>query len=279
VRVVGDVLAPRKALNAYGDKITYENRHHLEPMSAWRLDEKNGAKVSIPTRHRSDRALWRGLTTILPQTEDALVIPPAIVRWIAVLNAAGVLDNLLVDIHAVGVEYGGTATSKKYDAMVDDKIILPTILLSDETGALAEQVKSAINVAEGAVSALGDLAKNIALALGRDPKGKELGAPQRRAISLAYSRLDTLFRVWILELCDLDQKHLMSVRAQWRSSVNKLIIELAGELISQAGPAALAGRVIKGKGQVDVGRAELCFRVRLREILFQASNPGEGSVL
>src|SRR5690606_32504947 len=65
-RVVGVVLANDDALNP-------QNRYDVEHMTAWRRSEtqekKLGApRVYMPRKHDPERALWRGLAGLLPQT-------------------------------------------------------------------------------------------------------------------------------------------------------------------------------------------------------------------
>lgn len=61
----------RDALVCNGDPLTPQNMHRFEPHTAWRRSKPQETKhklplVYMPQEHNPDRAVWRGLQSLLP---------------------------------------------------------------------------------------------------------------------------------------------------------------------------------------------------------------------
>jgi CRISPR system Cascade subunit CasA len=267
--IVGDQHQASGVINAYGDRATPENRHILEPMTAWRLVDRDGAPVWVPTTHRRSRALWRGLESLLPHLDARpKAKSSALAEWAAILREAGLLEAGLLSFRAVGVEYGGTATSRKYEELVKDDMTLPSALVADPDGLLAAAAMDAVSCAEDAVYSLGDFTKWVYIAAGCDPRGKELERPASEARAEAFARLDSAFRSWVVSLDGVED--VVTLRREWQIGVNSIILSVAAEALIGSGRAALVGRVVKeGSSSVhlDAGLAERRLRARLRKAL------------
>ncbi len=71
VRLAHDGAAVTGVLIANGDPLTPQDRFRVEPMTGWRRSEPQEKKlgrypVYMPRTHDPDRALWRGLQSMLP---------------------------------------------------------------------------------------------------------------------------------------------------------------------------------------------------------------------
>jgi CRISPR system Cascade subunit CasA len=255
-------------LIANGDQLWPQNRHHAEPMTGWRHSEpqskKHGMPVLMPREHELQRSLWRGLGSLLPFNERAYVRsggetgrPAAVLDWMRTLRADEVLDpNRLIRTRAIGMAYG--SQSSVVDDVYDDSIVLHAALL--DSARLQHLALEAVGHADAGVRAVGDLARDLAVAAGGD------GAGQRdRARESGYARLDQPYRTWLFELTlesDADASRL-----SWADSVRTVLRAQADELLRAVGPAAWRGRKDNRGNHVDVGVAERRFAYALHEAL------------
>lgn len=280
IRLFGDGATATGVINAQGDRATPQNRHRVEPMSAWRYSESQSKARSevtyMPLKHVPTRALWRGMAALLPHAESDTVssrgpsprLPPTLSRWVSTLRTHSALADGLVRVHAAGIEYG--SNESVYDEVIDDALVLPSALFSPSARELASAAIDAVGEAEDAVRALGGLARDVALAAG-GPSDND--GPRERYATLAYADLDVMFRRWVLTLHeDADS---VERRTAWQQAVRTHITQLSGEIVSAAGPAALVGRHANGQFR-DAGLAERWFYRRLRKALplaFAATEP------
>ena len=257
---------------ANGDPIHPRNRHGVEPHCGWRFSgpqtKAHGVDVYMPRAHDPNRALWRGLPSLLPgqppsvSKGPASAVAPNVMEWIASLVVNGHLDAAYpVRLWATGVTYGTQSSS--FAAMVDDRMNLSAAVLAAPE--LRDTVRDAVGSAEGAVTALRHLAANLAVCVGVH----ETSGATERASALAYSVLDSAFPVWAASLtpgCDVSE------RAQaWQYFVRDAMDRLAAQLISDAGSLGWVGRVARrldGTSQrLDASRASIYFRAALRKAL------------
>jgi CRISPR system Cascade subunit CasA len=270
LRLFGTTEHATGVINAQGDKITPQNRHHNEPMSAWRYSEpqtkKLGTDTYMPLAHDPSRAMWRGLGALLPIASKPVRpggppsrLHPGLARWTAQLVAESHLADLPMTWHAVGVAYG--SNESVFDEVIADHLELPTFVFSDVDA--ASEAEAAVDSADKAVFHLGSLAVNIAHASGAST---EADGARTRATTDAFARLDHPFRQWVLTLGYVDP---LVARATWQHTVFGLVNGLAEALIDAAGPPALVGRTAGGR-HVDAGIAMRWFRKQLRDSLPRA---------
>jgi CRISPR system Cascade subunit CasA len=277
VRLFGDAERCTGVINAQGDRARPQNRFRVEPMTAWRYSEPQtkaaGQDTYMPAKHIPARAFWRGLAALLPGMSEparrdgpATRRPPGVLDWAAVLQLHEDLGRDLLQVQAVGVEYG--SNESMYDDLVADGLTLPTALLSPGAEGLARAAVAGVRCAEQAVYALGSLAENIALAAGAS---SEDGGPRNRASALAYDALDREFRSWLRTLDAASDP--LEREKDWQRTVREVIARRAAAVVNEAGSAALVGRVV-AKQFRDVGVAERWFWRRLREVLPHAFDDG-----
>jgi len=271
VRLFGDIERCTGVINAQGDRARPQNRFTVEPMTAWRYSEPQtkaaGHDTYMPVKHVPARALWRGLGALLPGASEparrdgpAARRPPGVIDWARLLQLHEDLGPDLLQVQAIGIEYG--SNESVYDELIADGLALPTALLGTDGEVLARVAVAAVRSAEQAVYALGGLAENIALAAGASPDDEGARA---RVSALAYDALGRDFRAWLRTLGVVGALPREREIA-WQRTVRTLIARHAAAVVSEAGPAALVGRVV-AKQFRDVGTAERWFWRRLSEVL------------
>lgn len=244
VGVVTDVLL------AYGDPIQPQNRLRVEPHCGWRFSEpqskKFGQVVYMPRGHDPERAIWRGLPSILARipppagrsNAPAPAIEPGVVKWLADLVQDGHLEaSHPVHLRAVGVTYG--PQSSTIAAVIDDGVRLQAAVFSED--ALRQCAVHAVEAGESAARAVRQLADNLSRAAGRDD-----GNMNPDVEGVLYAKLDPAYRRWITSLgpgVDPDER-----LSAWHRAVFALARSAADELVTQASEKAWVGRVVRAAG-------------------------------
>lgn len=272
VRLAGDRSGVTGALLANGDKITPQNRHGLDPHSAWRYSEPQSKKqketVYMPRLHDPGRSVWRGLSALLPsvssrhaasRSEPQAFLAPGILQWIADLVQEGHLPaGYVVRTWAVGVEYGGKSAT--FAEIVDDRLPLPVAVLREDDPALGRAAVEAVRDAEEVAVAIWRFAENIAQAAGAEPKS---GAGDRVREQF-YAAVENPYRHWLAGLGPTSDPS--RARAEWQRAVRSIVRPIVGELIAAASPAAWTGRTVSGR-HVNVAVAEAWFSAAIRRAL------------
>jgi len=245
-------------------------------MAAWRIAASGRLKGSVmPVGHQLDRALWRGLESTLrtvtrpdsaaQEKEHGAAPSMATQEWLAGLVEAGVLDpSTPTHLHSLGLVYG----SKNSDVVgaIDDRLTLAAGILSD--AGLLSVVKAVLAETGRAVSSVGFLASDLALAAGAD--GDPVDAARPPARELAYARLDPAFRHWVGNLRLGEDP--FEARDAGRGTAYRLLLALGEELVMRAGPDAATGRFVASSRDatpelLDGAVAEAKFRRAVRKAL------------
>lgn len=278
VRLVGDDEGVTGLVLAQGDRMTPQNRHNLEAMTAWRFSEpqtkKHRTTVYMPQEHRAERIFWRGLEGLVAHTTGgdpssggpARTLQPAVVTWAARLSEEGLVSGV-VRLRATGVEYG--SNSSTFEEIIDDELLLPVDVLADD--GLAHCAIDAVRAAEAGANAVARLARDIARASGGST---EDDGPASRARERAYAELDAPFRGWLAGLTA--EKDRRAALTEWHRAARELFYRESRDLVRQAGPAAWVGRAVQGR-HLDLGRADALFLDALGKALPLASRRTEGS--
>ncbi|TFH53174.1 type I-E CRISPR-associated protein Cse1/CasA [Actinomyces viscosus] len=250
-----------------GDKATPQNRYLVEPMTAWRYSEpqtkKLKAPVYMPRKLPTDRAFWRGLSTLVAQLSPRITVKgagdvtryrsPGVVSFYQELMRRRIVPaGGLIHLHAVGIEYG--AQEAVVTELVDDVLSLPAGLLDFENKRLLAVVRGAMEETEQVASALRSLAVNLDRACGGSPD--TASAVREHASATFYQVIDERFPRW---LASLDGAEPASARDQWRELLRSEAWRQQEALASAVPDTAFAGRG-EGKGRMDVGKALFFFR-------------------
>ncbi|MFE3758035.1 type I-E CRISPR-associated protein Cse1/CasA [Nocardia tengchongensis] len=249
-----------------GDPLEPFNQHLLEPMTAWRFSEtqtkKAGQARHYPLAHDPQRALWRGLTSLLREvgstsaTSDR-TIAPSLLEWMCRLLDDEVLDPAhLVRLHAVGMQY--INNQSVIGDIFDDTIGFRVALLSTNP-ALRTAAVNAVQVAENAIDALAGLAGNLAVAA-----GGEADSARTHAREQGYFAMESPYRQW---LATLHPDGAIDVYDRgWQQLVRRAVEPLGRDFIASAGMPAWVGREIRGS-YLDANLAGIWFRGRLKKLL------------
>jgi CRISPR system Cascade subunit CasA len=276
VRLAVDEDGVHGVVLAYGDPLSPRNQHQREPMTGWRRSPAQEKKLDVPQvymprEHDPGMSAWRGLGALVAgrtpgmdqRHEAAEIVRPRILDWIARLTIEGGFpEDFLVRARLVGAQYG--TQQSVIDEVVDDAVAMPVVLLHERDTRLGQEAIDAVADAEAAVRVLGDLAADLAHAVGADPE------PARtHATRTGYGMLDGPFREWLAALTP--KAVPQSQRAAWQDTAHTIVTRLGAQEVEDAGDAAWEGRVIQtGKGQdlwLTASRADATFRYRLRKVL------------
>lgn len=266
-----------------GDKLTPQNMQTWEPMTAWRYSapqtKKLGQTTYMPREHEAGRALWRGISAILPgiaptvpKADVASGLPPGVVDWVKELRGQGAIEaSALVRLRAVGIAYG--SQSSVVDDLIDDEVVFPLALLATQNQVLAAQASDAVNLADEGVRAVRYLVENLERAAGGTG---EAGASW--AMESAWAALDAPYRDWLAHLSDDDDP--LDAIEEWKSIAHKTLRRIGAEAIAQAGPAAWVGREVSRLGRTDLvntPRAEAWFLQSLTKTFGKLTQKNEAA--
>ncbi|GAA5053544.1 type I-E CRISPR-associated protein Cse1/CasA [Nocardia callitridis] len=280
IRLVGDRDGVTGVVLANGDKIQPQNRHDMDPHTAWRYSEPQSKKfkqvVYMPLLHDPDRSVWRGIGAMLPATagrgnargsDPQPRLVPGVLQWIGDLTAKEILPQRYTPrIRIMGVEYG--SQSATFDEIVHDLLPMSVTLLRTDRPAAAQTATNAVVDAEQAAFAIWSFAENIAQAAGAAPKSGA-GDTARQGL---YAALDAPYREWLAALTpdtDLDV-----ARTEWQRRVRAATYPVTAQSVSAAPPSAWVGREVRGH-LMNVSRAELWLAAALRKALPLAHVPAE----
>ncbi|EPH04079.1 CRISPR type I-e/-associated protein casa/cse1 [Propionibacterium sp. oral taxon 192 str. F0372] len=255
-----------------GDKATPQNRHFVEPMTAWRYSEpqtkKFKATVFMPRKLPTDQAFWRGLSTLVAQLSPTVPVKgagditryraPGVVVFYQELMRRGIVPQSgLIPLHAVGINYG--AQEATVDELVDDVLALPAGLLAPDASSLVAIVHDAMEQTENVASALGKLAGNLDRACGGSTDTAK--AARDQANTAFYHTIDEEFPRW---LASLDDTEPHQARDSWRTRLRSEAYTQQAALAEAVPATAFAGRQ-----NIDVGKALVWFRTALNKAVPQ----------
>ncbi|MFG2227669.1 type I-E CRISPR-associated protein Cse1/CasA [Streptomyces sp. NPDC048644] len=261
----------------YGDPLTPHNMHLDEPMTAWRRspaqEKKRGeTPVYLPREHDPARSAWRGIEALVAArtaagqgAEPAKTLRPGILEWIARLVTEGELPRgFLIRARVLGALYG--TQQSVIDEITDDRLAMAVVLLHQQDRACARQAIDAVSDAENAVTALGDLATDLARATGSESEG-----PRAAARARGFAALDAPYRAWLRTLADAEDPG--AHRTLWQQDTYRCLRRLGDALTHEAGEGAWEGRVFetkKGPVWLNSALADKWFRSRLANALSNA---------
>lgn len=251
-----------------GERITPQNKHTVEAHSAWRRSQAQEKKlrtspVYMPREHDPERAIWRGLQSLLPAAagagggEPAPALTPAVLEWLSHLSMDVLGLDYPVHLHAIGMTYGSQSSTT--EEVIDDALAVRSVLLTRRAEHLVSAVVASVSAAESAARALSSLAGRLTEAAGGDPDG-----PRDRAREHAYAELDVLFRDWLARLRpDTDS---LDAQQDWHRTAYYAIRTLGSELLRRSPEQAWVGRLVKER-RLTSAHADRWFRKDLRDAL------------
>ncbi|WP_282703925.1 type I-E CRISPR-associated protein Cse1/CasA, partial [Streptomyces sp. CC219B] len=280
VRLHHDAEGVHGVVLGYGDPLAWRNMQHREPMTAWRRSPAQEKKVGrspvyLPLEHDPARSAWRGIAALLADrpaeaggAEAAARLRPRVLEWVARLVTEGHLRrDFLVRARVVGVRYG--TQQSVVDEVVDDRLVMPVVLLHGHDTAYARQAIAAAEDADRAVRVLGDLAANLARATGSEQEG-----PRSTARAEGFDALDHPYRGWLSAMAQTSDP--FAYRRTWQRQVWQTVDRLGDRLIAAAGDPAWEGRTdTDSKGTtywLNAGLADKWFRGGLARALGESDS-------
>lgn len=274
VRLVVEDGRVTRVLISNGEKLTPQNMQRHEPHTAWRRsaaqEKKPGVTgmVYMPREHDPDRAVWRGLESLLPGASSRQrnmggpYLAPGVLEWLSHLAVEeSIPRDHEVRLRSIGMVYG--SNSSVTDDIVHDTLALRALLARQDAVELADFVKACVTSAEGAARAVGGLAGDLVAAAGGDGAG-----PRSRAMEQTYSQLDSPFRTWLLGIRpgpDGANPDTETLRTTWHTTVSELAVRAARELLFDIPPACWEGRRVGTQAVFTAAHAEAKFWKALRE--------------
>ncbi|EFL35733.1 CRISPR-associated protein [Streptomyces viridochromogenes DSM 40736] len=285
VRLHYDADGVHGVVLGYGDPLAWRNMHRSEPMTPWRRSPAQEKKlgrspVYLPLEHDPARSAWRGIAALLADrleetggAEAPSRLRPRILEWVARLVAEGLFPRrFLVRARVAGVRYG--TQQSVIDEVVDDRLVMPIILLHRQDPTYAHQAIAAAEDADRAVRALGDLASDLARATGAEQEGAKSAARVE-----GFDALDQPYRGWLSAMAEAPDP--FEYRQTWQRQVREVVGRLGDRLVDAAGDAAWEGRAHTdnkgGTHWLNAGLADVWFRRRLARALGDPGHPGSAS--
>lgn len=274
VRLAHDGRQVTGVLICNGERITPQNKHRVEPLTAWRRSTAQEKKHRLPTvympkEHDPERAIWRGLQSLLPgavsagqRGEAASTLSPIVLGWLARVSDEVLGPDHPIHLRTIGMVYGSQSSTTA--DIIDDGLDLHSVLLQHsvsqkDVAALVGVAVAGVTAAEDAARALGALAANLAEAAGGEPDGH-----RSRATELAYAELDPLYRSWVGRL--RADTNSTDAQEQWHRQIKQVIVGLGDELLRHVPEAAWTGRVVR-KHRLTAAHADISFRRALRKTI------------
>lgn len=282
IRLFGDLSGVTGVLLANGDKISPQNKHTVEPHTAWRYSEpqskKLGGVVFMPQTHDPSRQVWRGLSRLLPvhvqsstrKADDPVPPTAGVVDWLAMVQRRRAMSmESTIRYTIAGAAYG--SQNAVIDEVVDDSMACPALLLGEDRRDLAEVAVRCVESTDTAVYVLARLADNLTVAAGGDRN-----VSSEAAREAGYAAVDQPIRRWLKGLDPGTDSE--AARGEWHRTADRLIRALGAGLLASAGPAAWVGRG-EGPDAMNAARAQELFHRGLHKALPLAhpSPPQEGA--
>jgi len=270
IRLAHDGARVTHVLICNGERNTPQNKHTIETHTGWRRskaqEKKLGAPlVYMPREHDSERAVWRGLQSLLPGAvtpqggEAAAFLAPPVLNWISSISEDIGLDYP-VRLHTIGMTYGSQSSTT--EEIIDDALPLRAVLLRHDAIDLVGIAVACADAADKAAYAVGRLAGDIAAAsgCGRD----ERDGPMSRAKEYALAALDAPFRAWIRDLGpDTDPT---AAQRRWHETADDIVRRLGRDHVARAPLSAWSGRVVDQRLTTSA-HADRTFRRKIRDVL------------
>lgn len=273
IRLIAESEKVARVLISNGDKLTPQNMWQHEPHTAWRRSEAQEKKpgvsglVYMPREHDPERAIWRGLSSLLPGkssrqgADGARYLSPGVVEWLSYLSNQGCLPrDHRVHLRAIGMTYG--SNSSVIDDVVNDTIALRALLARQDATELAGFVSACVDSAEATARAVGGLAGDLVAAAGGDGSGA-----RSREMERTYADLDRPFRTWLLEIRpspDGTDPDTDPLRTSWHQTARGIAAQAARDLLSDISPACWEGRRVGPQTGFTAAHAEAKFWKALR---------------
>ena len=263
--VIGLVLCQGDRLGSE-DVSAVTNAQVREPMGAWRFSEpqtrKNKRVTYMPRKHDPSRAIWRGMTSLLPEfpgrnatykeVQVEASLPPAVVRWVGWLLSNGYLpESSTYRLRSCGYVYG--SNESVFEEAISDYLAVPPRLLTGKDQKSLYLVKIGMELLDELASAIASLAGNLQRAIGAEDTSLATRTTRERF----YSEIDNQFRAWLLGVGSANYE----LDSLWEAGYG-IAKKLESELLVAAPDEAMKGRIKNGT-VFDLPNCVKWFAIRL----------------
>lgn len=221
-----------------------------EPMTLWRVREEKGTVELMPRRHNPDRQIWREFSSIAEYNDS--YHRPGVVSWVNRLIHDHILPRKEAIIHlkVAAVVYG----DKDFfvNDTYEDTLTFHAAILDELDISWRVMIENVITICDECAKAVRFLTVQLKKAAGDSGDGVD-GSKQMQRF---YARIDPLFRDWLAEL-DPDRDEVEARQEQMFERLREMALRFGTELVREAGPAAMQGRVLQEKGKDQVVREQL----------------------
>ncbi|MDR0490491.1 MAG: type I-E CRISPR-associated protein Cse1/CasA [Oscillospiraceae bacterium] len=235
-----------------------------EKMTPWK---KNDEGDYIPRRFGTSKQLWRDFTALMPQSGDA---SPGVVKWANRLKRKSATLPFL-RINTIGITY--KPMNANVEEIFSDSLSINADMLSDLGDAWVTRITGFLTTTEKMVNALGQIALDIAKAIGGS---ENLNDKRNAAREEAYFVLDMPFRNWLVDI-DPAIHDLDSTCEIWENTAHRIILQLGEELVTSAGVVAFIGRR-EGTKSLTASTAHIKFKNTVAKILRENKAGAENKV-
>ena len=239
--------------NALGGDFFSGDNAFAEQMTIWRKVEKkknDGQLVYQPKRHDSSRQMWRDFASFVESSDiesSSREHLPGVVTWVRYLQTYEIMDKKrLICFRINSVQYDNKNSSITDE--FSDTLTFYAELLTERGGAWRVLALEMISLCDDLAFYIGSLAQKLLQAqAGRENSekaGKREIAAGNRAREQLFYRFDTPFRQWLRSLNpEMDGVICDIKREEWQEEAWQIATELGYEMVAQAGPAAIVGRM------------------------------------
>lgn len=221
-----------------GDAVELSQAMSCEQMCAWKLvedKERKGIMVMKPVQRSQERALWRGMSSLLAgkeEFENNQYNRPPILEWFdEVFNNYYIDDDYQLMLDAITVRYDVSMSSAITD-ILEDKIPLPGKIFSTQYS--MDDAIHAVEYADAACTAYMHFVSTVYYASGNtDGMSKAL---RSKYYAKFYTFIQPLYYDWLLSLPN--NNHSIGT---WKGIISSNTKKLADEYASLAPSTAIIG--------------------------------------
>ena len=252
-----------------GDFFDKENAF-IEQMTAWRKDTSAKIDIYNPKRHREARQMWREFSSLLAETSDTQR-RPGVVSWMATLRTSGLIEQKAFKLRIAGIQF---ADKDFYvDGIISDSLTMSLSLLEAMNKEWIYRIGEILDITEKCVWQLGVFAQDLASALGNDDERNRANV-KATAQERAYFSLDNPFRGWLASL-DPEKDVYFEKQEEWIKGMREIVLDLANDLMKEAGEQALTGIYKVGENATTIENAPRAMS-KFRGKVFQLCSFSEG---
>jgi CRISPR system Cascade subunit CasA len=248
-------------LVTYGDVFEKYNMGNKELMCGW---HKSSVKVKsladnpmIPNKFDQSRQVWRDLSALLTENESNTC--PFVVKWTGKLLDKDAIENQIVHVQTVGVNYG--AMEANIQEIVSDSLTLNSALFKKLSLEIQSLVLHLLEITNQAVQRYSWFCVDLAKAAGAGSNSSDpvLDSVRTDARTEAYAAFDIPFRRW---LADLDGTDLDAPTVFWLNKIRSVMHDLIDKRFNRASEVEIIGT-----GDNNFSQAEVRFRQSIAQIL------------